>query len=201
MRQFFSWRIWAAFGALAGLAMLLAAAVPSKNTVVSGSTDVMTREIDFISFVFLVQPSGDFGISDGVVSGRADLVIDGQRTMHIVEGTLGSNDCQNFEEVGQCVVFADLLGEAVVWFALVPFEPGLRVVAPPIADLLDDGIVQLDNGWLLRASNQVERKCPQETGSLSEFIARFGPDSSTIVDVAKQRITAVVCSPKVTTNT
>ena len=202
MRQFFSWRIWAAFGALAGLALLFWVVLPTNTaTTEPVSSVVPTRQIDFISFVFQVTPSDDFLINDGVVtSGSADLIIDGQRTMHIFEGTLGSNDCPNSAEVDKCAVFADLLGEAVVWFALVPLQPGLKVTAPPIVDLLGNGVAELSNGWLLRTADQVDRKCAQESGSLSEFVTKFGPDSSTTIDVSKQRITSVTCSPKVTSS-
>ena len=202
MRQFFSWRIWAAFGALAGLTLLLWVVLPdSTASNEPASSVVQPRQIDFISPVFQVTTSDDFLINNDVVtSGSADLVIDGQRTMHIVEGTLGSNECPNSTGVAQCVVFADLLGEAVVWFALVPLQVGLKVAVPPIAALLGNGVVQLSNGWLLRTADQVDRKCAQETGSLSEFVNKFGPQSSTTIDVAKQRITSVTCSPKITSS-
>jgi hypothetical protein len=96
------------------------------------------------------------------------------------------------------VVLADLLGDAVIWFTLVPVETGFKVEAPPIVELLDDGIARLQNGWLVRMAGAVDRSCPQETGSLVEFLRDFGPKSTTIIDVAKQRITQVKCSPDVT---
>ena len=201
MRQFFTWRIWAAFGALAGLALLLLVVLPdSAASNEPASSGIEPRQIDFIALVFQVTTSDDFLINDDVVtSGSADLVIDGQRTMHIFEGTLGSNDCPN-SGVAQCAVLADLLGEAVVWFALVPLQDGLKVAAPAIVDLLGNGIVQLSNGWLLRTAEQVDRKCAQETGSLSEFVSKFGPESVTAIDVSMQRITSVTCSPNVTSS-
>lgn len=201
MRQFFTWRIWAAFGALAGLALLLLVVLPdSAASNEPASSGIEPRQIDFIALVFQVTTSDDFLINDDVVtSGSADLVIDGQRTMHIFEGTLGSNDCPN-SGVAQCAVLADLLGEAVVWFALVPLQDGLKVAAPAIVDLLGNSIVQLSNGWLLRTAEQVDRKCAQETGSLSEFVSKFGPGSVTTIDVSMQRITSVTCSSNVTSS-
>ncbi len=37
----------------------------------------------------------------------------------IAEGTVGVNECTRIEERNGCVFFADTLGDAVVWFALV----------------------------------------------------------------------------------
>ena len=198
MRQFFSWRIWAAFAALIALAFALKTILPSASkddAVVSGAS---ARTIDFMAPVFQLLPSPDFSVTDGVVRGSADAVIDGNRTMHIVDGTLGSNSCTNITEVSACVVFADLLGEAVVWFALVPAEAGSKVTLPPVESLLGNGLVQLSNGWIVRTATSVDYNCPQETGSLSEFVSKFGPKSTTTIDVAKQRVTAVQCSPEIT---
>ena len=69
-----------------------------------------------------------------------------------------------------------------------------------IKELLDDGVARLSNGWLVRLANTVDRSCPQETSSLSEFIRRFGPGSTTVIDLSKQRITMVRCSPLVKDN-
>jgi hypothetical protein len=50
----------------------------------------------------------------------------------------------------------------------------------------------------VRTATSVDYNCPQETGSLSEFVSKFGPKSTTTIDVAKQRVTAVQCSPEIT---
>ena len=121
--------------------------------------------------------------------------------MKIVQGTLGEITCEDYTEVGRCVVLADLLGDAVVWFALVPVQTGFKVEAPPIVELLDDGIARLENGWLVPLAGAVDRACAQETGSLAEFLRDYGPGSTTIIDIPKQRITQVKCSPSVTATT
>jgi hypothetical protein len=194
MRQFFSWRIWAAFGALIGLTLLLKASLPASSSPNTPAAHSAVRTVDFISLVFQVAPSENFAIVDGVTQGSAAFILDGHRTMQITPGTLGQNDCAGYTEIAHCVVFADLLGDAVVWFAIVPAEPGLKVSLPPIVSLLGNGVVQLSNGWLVRTAKSVDYKCPQETGSLSEFLSKFGPDSTTVIDVSKQRVTAVQCS-------
>jgi len=198
MRQFFSWRIWAAFVVLIALAVALKTILPGSTTTDTVASGASPRTIDFMAPVFQLLPSPDFSVADGVVHGSADAVIDGNRTMHIVDGTLGSNSCANITEVSACVVFADLLGEAVVWFALVPKEVGTKVTLPPVQSLLGNGLVQLSNGWIVRTAASIDYNCPQESGSLSEFVSKFGPKSTTVIDVAKQRVTAVHCSPDVT---
>jgi hypothetical protein len=193
MQQFFSWRVWAALGAVIGLALLWKAIAPDSGITASGPTGPKEHTVQFVSLVYSVNPSVGFSVGGGVVSGSADLVLDGQRTMHIVAGTPGDIACDDLTAIGRCVVLADLLGDAVVWFTLQPVQPGLKVEAPPIVELLDDGIARLQNGWLVPYDSAVVRRCTDETGSLAEFIDLYGPQSTTIIDVAKQRITQVVC--------
>jgi len=214
MRQFFSWRIWLALGSVVGLVVLLrvmlpadAGDKPSSADVTDSTVDNATgsatdsaiddktdRTVDFVSFVFQVQPGNRFFVRDGVVNGSADVIIDGQRTMRLLEGIPGELDCPEFREIGKCVVVADLLGDAVIWFALVPVQPGLKVQAAPIVEVMADGVMRLESGWLVRSASSIDRRCDTETGSLSEFIRDFGPESTTIIDVETQEITAVVCA-------
>ncbi len=197
MRQFFSWRIWAAFGALIGLTLLLKTSLPSSASSSTATAHSTARTIDFISLVFQIAPAEDFAVVDGVTQGSAAFILDGHRTMQITPGTLGQNDCDDYTQIAHCVVLADLLGDAVIWFAIVPAEPGLKVSLPPIVSLLGNGVVQLSNGWLVRTAKSVDYKCPQETGSLSEFLSKFGPESTTVIDVSKQRVTAVQCAENI----
>jgi len=205
MRQFFSWRVWAAFAAVVGLALLWRAVAPDGGVSGTAPSGPKPRTVQFVSLVYTVKPSVGFSVAGGVVSGSADLVLDGQRTMHIVAGTPGDIGCDDLTDIGRCVVLADLLGDAVVWFTLQPVQTGLKVYAPPIAELLDDGIARLQNGWLVPFDSAVDRKCnDEEIPSLAEFIRDYGPGSRTVIDVAQQRITQVVCasdSPETTTTT
>lgn len=202
MRQFFTWRIWAAFVALGVLAVTLKLVLPAgaakQETASSGPT---ARTVQFVSLVYAVQPSNTFAVNNGIVTGSADFVLDGQRTMKVVQGTLGDITCPDYTAVGHCVVLADLLGDAVIWFALVPVQTGFKVDAPPIVELLGDGIARLENGWLVPLAGAVDRSCAQETGSLAEFLRDYGVGSTTIIDVAKQKITQVKCSPSVSATT
>lgn len=194
MRQFFSWRIWMAIASLLGLVVLLRVVLPAGATKQEAASATPDRVIDFVSAVYVVVPANRFFLLDGLVNGSADVIIDGQRTMHIVEGTPGAIDCPTYDEIGTCVVVADLLGDAVVWFDLVPVQPNLKVNAAPVVDILDDNYVRLANGWVIKSASSIDRRCKQETGSLREFIDTYGAGSTTIIDVATQRVTAVVCS-------
>jgi hypothetical protein len=205
MRQFFSWRVWAALAAVVGLALFWRAVAPDTAVTGTAPDGPTHRTVQFVSLVYSVTPSAGFSVAGGVVSGSADLVLDGQRTMHLVAGTPGEIDCDDLTDIGRCVVLADLLGDAVVWFTLQPVQTGLKVIAPPVVALLDDGIALLQNGWMVPYNSPVDRKCnDEEIPSLAEFIRDYGPGSRTIIDVAKQRITQVVCandSPDTTTTT
>ncbi|CAB4857747.1 unannotated protein [freshwater metagenome] len=203
MRQFFSWRIWAAFALLVGMAALIKVALPlgTSPDAAASATTATVHTVDFISVVYQIQPSADFSVTDDIVHGSADVIIDGHRTMRLVDGTPGSISCTGYTEIGRCAVLANLLGDAVLWFAIVPVEAGPKVLAPPIVDLLGHGLAQLQNGWVVRLANTVDRNCPQETTSLSNFVSTYGPASTTVIDVSKQRIASVQCSADVTATT
>jgi hypothetical protein len=195
MRQFFSWRIWAAAASVIALALLWKVVAPDAGVIGVGPSGPKQRTVQFVSLVYAVHPSIGFTVAGGVVGGSADFVLDGQRTMHVVAGTPGDIACDDLTALGRCVVLADLLGDAVVWFTLQPVQTGLKVHAPPIVELLDDGIARLENGWLVPYDSAVGRKCGEkETGSLAEFLDEYGPQSTTVIDVARQRITQVVCA-------
>jgi len=95
-------------------------------------------------------------------------------------------------------VFADLLGDAVVWFALMPRGPNETVELPPIVDL-QDGFARFENGWRIAYPPVIERDedtCSVDIVSFSDFLRRFGPNSTTIVDLETMEVTAVRCGPE-----
>ena len=199
MRQFFSWRLWAACVALLLGFVVLKTFLPGSSAKAAVGAPIQ-RKIEFASWIYLVDSSEDFAVVNGTVQGSADLVIDGQRTMHVYAGTRGSNTCTDYKVPGACAVLADLLGDAVVWFALVPMQTGFKVTAPPIVDVLDGGYALLQNGWVVKMPEEVERRCQQETSSLSEFRRLFGPGSTSIIDVSEQKLTIVECAAQVSAN-
>ena len=117
-----SWRLLAALGAVAGLALLLNAVLADDDTIAEiTDPEPAERYVDLVAPVYSVEHSDNFGVRrNGTVRGNAELYLDEERVVRIVPGTLGEIECDELDEINRCALFADLLGEAVVWFALVP---------------------------------------------------------------------------------
>jgi len=194
MRQFFGWRFWGAFAALALIALGIVVYANGGEEEAPGRAQArrdQLRLIDLASFVYAIEDDG-FTMVEGYSRGYLDLILDGERTIRIPPGTPGAVRCDAMDQVGGCGVVADLLGDAVVWFTIVPLGPGLTIELPPIVDL-EDGYALLDNGWKLRYAPVLDRRCERETESFQEFLREFGPRSTTIVDPGENRVTAVAC--------
>lgn len=212
MRTFVSWRFWLTLAALAGLTFGLlqftdddAGAVPSDGTpsattvTDAGAAEVALRQIDLIAPVFLVQADPGTQIVDGVTTGAIQVRVDGFRYMDIVAGTPGENRCADLDELATCVVAADLLGEAVLWFAFLPAGQRSTAVLPAVVELLEGSKVRLANGWVVHRAAEVERDCDDDTTSLGDFVRRFGPGSVTTYSIDAQAVVAVVCEGNATT--
>ncbi len=200
MRQLFSLRFIAAIAALAGLAFLVRVAVAEDNELAAIiEPEVPDRRIDLISPVFASTASEDFRIRfDGTTVGYLDLVLPDERVMRVAPGTPGEVACDRLDEINRCAVFADLLGDAVVWFAVLPQAPRATVELPPIVDL-EDGYAIFVNGWQIPYPPVIERDCGSEDiPTFSDFLRRFGPDSTSIVDLETQEVTTVRCGKEVT---
>jgi len=205
MRQIFSIRFFAAVAAVVGLFFLLTTVFATREVIEgddAGEVMVQPRRIDLVEQVF-ASTSGSFGLDDdGLATTDTDLVIDGQRRLRIVTGTPGESYCDVLGPAGSCAVVADLLGEGVVWFALVPKEPGTRVELPAI-DFLDDGVATLVNGWQLPFAPVLDRRCRDENNedvefsSYREFRDVMGDDFTSIYDTVERRLVAVECRTRV----
>jgi hypothetical protein len=195
MQQFFTWRFWAAILAPVLLVVVLQQVLVGRDDaleqIVEPEAPVVHR-VDLLSIVYAANSSG-FAIGpDGLSAGSMQLVLDAQRRMQITPGTAGEVRCDELDAIGRCAVIADLLGDAVVWFAIVPLGPRLTIELPPIVSL-DDGYATLENGWQIQHLAVVERRCPIETESLLQFLREFGPTSTTVASLARQQIVAVEC--------
>ncbi len=213
MRTFVSWRFWLTLAALAGLTFGLlqltkdeeAAAVPGDGVATATTPpDAVdpgppVREIDLIAPVFLVQADPGAQLVDGVTTAAIQVRVDGFRYMEIVAGTPGENRCADLDELASCVVAADLLGEAVLWFSFLPAGPRNTAVLPPIVELLEGAQARLANGWIVHRADEVDRDCDDDTTSLSDFVRRFGPGSVTTYGIDAQAVVAVVCEGNATT--
>lgn len=193
MRELFGLRFWASLVALVGLVALVSWIVPSDATDDEGAgvVTVERRRVDLVTPVASASAASGFAVRDGVTTTDLTITLDAQRTMVIVAGTKGSVDCAL--SGNSCVVAADLLGDAVLWFALVSAPSGTNLTLPAVVELLDDGRVALANGWLVPHAPRVERRCDEDTASLTAFIERFGEDATSTFDVESQQVVRVTC--------
>ena len=199
MRQLASWRFIAAVVALAALA-LLARALFLQNDSLAEVVEpaAIERRIDLIAPIAASMTSDGFAmLADGTTTGVLDLQLDDSRLLHIVPGTFGEIDCDALGQPDKCAVLADMLGDAVIWFAILPTAPRATVELPPIIDL-DQGRATFENGWAIPYAPVITRECGNEDiPTFSDFLRRFGPDSTTILDLATGKITAVRCGEPV----
>ena len=201
MRQIFSVRFFAAVGAVVGLFFLLTTIFATRDAIEGDADDVVAtpelHKIDLVEQVFS-SSDGRFRIgADGLAAGDTDFIIDGTRSLRVVAGTPGEMMCPGFGEIGACAVVADLLGEAVVWFALVPMGSN-RTVRMPAIDTLDAGVATLVNGWQVDYAPVLDRRCGRdEFESYREFRRVFGDDFTAIFDIDERRLAAVQCRVRV----
>lgn len=200
MREIFSVRFFAAVGAVVGLFFLLTTVFATQE-VIDGGDDAgdgfPLRRVDFVEHVAVVS-NPDFSLTvDGFAANDTVLFIDQSRSVQIVADTPGENHCPRFPASGACAIAADLLGEGVVWFALVPAGPN-RTVDFPAIDTLDDGIATLVNGWQMPFAPVLDRRCPDaEFESYRELRNVLGDDFTSIYGVDDQRLVAVRCNERV----
>ena len=195
MRQIFNWRFVATLGALAALALLARAILTDDASIEAViEPEVIERKIDLIEPIVSARQTEAFSVTpSGVTRGFLDLAVDAERVVRIVPGTLGEIDCDELEIPNRCAVFADMLGDAVVWFTVLPQAPRATVELPPIIDL-NDGLAVFDSGWRIPYAPVIERECDgEDIPTFSDFLRRFGPDSVTIVDLETRQVTAVRC--------
>jgi hypothetical protein len=195
VRQIFSWRFVAALGAIAVLA-LLARAILTDDSSIEAVIEPATieRTVDLIEPIESATQSPGFAVAPGgATTGFLDLTLDVERVVRIVPGTFGEIECDELDRTNRCAVFADMLGDAVVWFAILPQVPRATVELPPIIDLVD-GRAVFESGWRIPYAPVIERDCEgEDIPTFRDFLRRFGPDSVTIVDLETRQVTAVRC--------
>lgn len=199
MRQLFNWRFAAALVSLAVLALLARAILTDDNSIDAViEPRVIEREIDLIEPI--LSATGTAGATElptGVTTSFIELTLDAERVLSIAPGTLGEISCDQLDQANRCAVFADMLGDAVVWFAILPQAPRATVELPPIIDLVG-GRAVFDSGWRVPYAPVIERDCEgEDIPTFSDFLRRFGPDSVTIVDLESRQVTTVRCGDEV----
>lgn len=164
-----------------------------------------TRRIDTFAVAESVNVDTGWSVVDGETTAAMRLSLDDLRTLTIPAGTLAHDGdlvptCTAFDTARSCVFLADMLGEAVVWFALVPADRVRgteRLTLPGLVDMRsngDEGV--LANGWVVPLATPVTRDCGDtDTSNLREFIVRFGGEASrSVVDLVRDEIVRVQCS-------
>lgn len=194
--------------AAAVIVVALAAAsaffVASSRGAADPSGPVLHR-IDLVAAVDYVTTDVGWSFDGPATAGAARLTLDDLRTLTIAEGTnVADHDiaprCTDLVTRRACVLLADMLGEAVVWFALVPAggrNPETELQLPGIVDMRENGDEGVfGNGWAMALSSPTRRMCEgTDTAHLRDFITRFpGDRARSIVDLRTDRIVRVECA-------
>ena len=165
---------------------------------------VTQRRIDLVASVDAINVDTGWSQDGGMTRGGMRLSLDDLRTLTILEGTMVDDygtmpACTELSRPNACVLLADMLGDAVVWFALVPADKvsGREILTMPgLVDMQangDEGILR--NGWVVRLASPVVRDCErQDTVHLRDFITRFPDGASTsIMDLTTDSVVRVRC--------
>jgi len=195
MRQFASWRVWAAILVVVMAASMLRACAGDDGPAAS-TEGLVSRRLDLISLTATIRSDAPWFVSDGAMSGDATVVLANGRVVQLADGTLGESSCLFPDVLNACVLLADTLGDGVVWFALLPAPASAsNELELPAIDSLLDGVTyaRLDNGWEVPLLDRVVRRCETETPNLSSFVQRFADRHVTIIDLERAEVSAVRC--------
>lgn len=193
--QFFTWRFWAAVGAVV-LLFLVLLTLRDGGGPAEVVMDANDRRIDLIARTSTIRSDGSWSVSGGRSRGDATAVLQNGRLLIIADGTLGQSTCVLPETPDSCVILADTLGDGIVWFSLVPAPAaGTNELELPAIDELLHGVTyaRLVNGWEVPLLDKVVRRCKEETANLAGFVEQFRNDHVTIVDLDRAQVSAVRC--------
>ena len=169
-----------------------------------GATAPQVRFIDLTASVDAIVTDVGWSIADGKTTQAMRMLLDDGRTLVIPATTFADANpliptCTDFTTKNACVLLADMLGDSVVWFALVQADAtsGLEYLTlPGIVDMHDNGDTGVfSNGWAMRLATPTSRNCEkQDTQTLREFISLFTPNQATsTVNLTLDTITAGSC--------
>jgi len=201
MRQLLSWRTWAAVGLLLVLAtvvQLLTSRGPRGSDGVA--VQPTERRVSAIASVMSIESSEAFAVIDGVTVGSATLALDDGRVVMITRETPGEIDCADRTTPAACVLLADMLGDGVVWYALVNSDgPASRtLVVPTLIDMVDGGDTGvLANDWFVPLADGVVRTCAgaPRSSTLRSFIESYaGCGIRTVLDLDRDEVVEGICA-------
>ncbi len=197
MRNFLSARFAAALGIPIVVAFLIYAVLMNSGSS-SQSANKVVHFVNYTASVNTVQAESDWTVVQGTTRSAARLALDDARTVYIADGTPGEITCTDFSSPNACVLIAELLGDAVVWFALAPATSETlltRVALPPVVDMLNGGdFAVLSNGWVVPLATPTKRTCSTPTVSLREFINKFASNMNVSLNLSTDHIDVVTCT-------
>jgi hypothetical protein len=191
-------------GLLAALVIAIVV-LTTRDTSPKISVTKTLHKVDLVASVNSVNVDSAWSQDGSSTTGGAiRLSLDDLRTVTILEGTMTDDyssfpACSDFVTPNACVLLADMLGDAVIWFALVPSDEIASrelLTLPGLVDMQangDEGILR--NGWIVKLATPVKRECGDTaTSSLRDFITRF-PDqlSKTIMNLTTDNVVSVKC--------
>jgi hypothetical protein len=197
MRNFLSARFAAALGIPIVVAFLIYAVLMNSGSS-SQSASKVVHFVNYTASVNIVQAESGWSVVQATSRSTARLALDDARTVFIAEGTPGEITCTDFSTPNACVLIAELLGDAVVWFALTPATSETlltRLALPPIVDMLNGGdFAVLSNGWVIPLATPTKRSCSTPTVSLREFINKFTSNMNVSLNLSTDQIDVVTCT-------
>ena len=197
MRHFLSARFAAAVGIPIVVAFLIYVVLMNSGSP-SQSASKVVHFVNYTASVNIVQAESGWSVVQGTSRSTARLALDDARTVFIAEGTPGEIACTDFSTPNACVLIAELLGDAVVWFALTPATSETlltRLALPPVVDMLNGGdFAVLSNGWVIPLATPTKRSCSTPTVSLREFINKFTSNMNVSLNLSADQIDVVTCT-------
>jgi len=192
------------YGALAAL-LVAVVFVSQSDSVSTVSVAGVRHTVDLVASVNSITADAEWSQEGSTTSGGSiQLSLDDLRTFTVQTGTLVAeyddvNACTDFVTPNACVLLADMLGDAVVWFALIAADKGNGqevLTLPGLVDMQsngDEGILR--NGWIVKLATPVKRNCTdKDTSSLRDFITRFPDTASTAsLNLITDNVVSVNC--------
>lgn len=197
MRQILTRRFILALGlpVVLAVAWWVIAVRGGSNTSVIG---LRPHTISYTASVVTLQADANWAVKNGLTTGSARLAMDDGRTLFLAEAIPAEISCTDRITPNACVLLAEMLGDAPVWFALTPAkgdDPTTRLDLPPIVDMLKNGDeAVLSNGWIVPLATPTKRVCDTATSSLRDFIDRFGNDMQVSLNLVADEIDTVRCT-------
>ena len=154
--------------------------------------------VSYTASVVTIQADANWAVKNGFTTGSARLAMDDGRTLFLAEATPADIACTDRATPNACVLLAEMLGDAPVWFALTPSkgdDPTTRLDLPPIVDMLKNGDeAVLENGWVVPLATPTKRICDTATSSLRDFIDRFDANMQVSLNLTTDEIDTVRCT-------